>query len=197
MINSWITNNVDIISTAVSILSLLSLFLIYKQLKDTKTWNKLHFTYTFFPDSKEFEELEIFLDDRLNFWQRDSALSDLEVKALLGKENLNETEKNQLYEKFNKNINKDDCAKELIDAGRKLKIYLNELEYYCAAVSSGVIDSESAKNIYSYKFKRAYEKALPWIEEVRKMKNETSIYIEITKILNNWHPSPAGQKNKY
>lgn len=193
----WLAANAATISAVAAVLGLFSLLLIYKQLRDARVWNKLHFTYTFFPNSKEFEELEIFLDERINFWQRDSALTALEVKALLGKESLTENEKKELCENFDANVSQENCAKELLEAGRKLKIYLNEIEYYCAAVSSGIVDSESAKNIYSYKFKRAYEKALPWIEEVRRMKNEPSILIEITKTLNEWFPTPKGQKSKY
>lgn len=193
----WVAANAETISAVAAVLGLLSLLLIYKQLRDARVWNKLHFTYTFFPNSKEFEELEIFLDERISFWQRDSALTSTEVKALLGREKLTESEITKLCENFDANVSKENCAKELLEAGRKLKIYLNELEYYCAAVSSGIVDSESAKNIYSYKFKRAYEKALPWIEEVRKMKNEPTILIEITKTLNKWFPTPKGQKSKY
>lgn len=193
----WLAANAATISAVAAVLGLFSLLLIYKQLRDARIWNKLHFTYTFFPNSKEFEELEIFLDERIDFWQRDSALTALEVKALLGKESLTENEKKDLCGSFDANVSQENCAKELLEAGRKLKIYLNEIEYYCAAVSSGIVDSESAKNIYSYKFKRAYEKAFPWIEEVRKMKNAPSILIEITKTLNEWFPAPKGQKSKY
>lgn len=180
-----------------STIALLSLYLIHKQLKDARTWNRLHFTYTFFPDSQEFEELEIFLDQRLKFWQRDPPLTDLEVKALIGKEALSEAEIAILVQRFDKSVPNEECDKELLEAGRKLKIYLNQIEYYCSAVSSGIIDSETAKNMYCYKFKRAYEKALPWIVEVRRQRNEQRIFIEITKTLNMWFPSPSGESNKY
>ena len=193
----WITTNANAISAIATTLGLISLLLIFKQLRDTRVWNKLHFTYTFFPDSQEFEELEVFLDERIKFWQRDSALTQLEVKARIGKEKLTEAEMKTLAENFDSCVEYKDCAKELLESGRKLKIYLNQIEYYCAAISSGIIDSDSAKNIYCYKFKRAHEKSLPWIEDVRKTKNEASIYIETTKVLNKWFPPPKGQSNKY
>src|SRR5690554_3564542 len=120
----WLAANAATISAVAAVLGLFSLLLIYKQLRDARVWNKLHFTYTFFPNSKEFEELEIFLDERINFWQRDSALTALEVKALLGKESLTENEKKELCENFDANVSQENCAKELLEAGRKLKIYL-------------------------------------------------------------------------
>jgi hypothetical protein len=187
----------QILSAVATTIGLASLFLIYKQLRDARAWNRLHFTYTFFPDSQEFEELEIFLDRRLKFWLREPPLSNLEVKAMIGRESLSEIEKDELCQRFDKSVKKENCEQELIEAGRKLKIYLNQIEYYCAAVSSGIVDSDSAKNIYCYKFKRAYEKALPWISEIRRQRNEPSIFIEMTKTLNAWFPPPEGEKNKY
>lgn len=193
----WISTNAEAITAISTTCGLLSLYLIYKQLKDARIWNKLHFTYTFFPDSLEFEELEIFLDERISFWKRDSALTDTEVKALIGKESLTEDELKLLSNAFGPTAKKENAAQELYEAGRKLKLYMNQIEYYCAAISAGIVDAESAKNIYSYKFKRAYEKALPWIKEIRQMKHEPAIYIEISKTLTLWHPEPNGQTGKY
>ena len=144
----WLTNNANSISAIATTLGLISLLLIAKQLRDTRIWNKLHFTYTFFPDSQEFEGLEVFLDERIKFWQRDPALTQLEVKALIGKEKLTEAEIQILSANFDSTVEPENCAKELLESGRKLKIYLNQIEYYCAAISSGIVDSDSAKNIY-------------------------------------------------
>jgi hypothetical protein len=193
----WLGANANAITAIATCLGLLSLLLIFKQLRDARIWNKLHFTYTFFPNSQELEDLEVFLDGRIKFWQRDSALSELEVKALVGKESLTEDDIKKLSESFDSSVKKEDCVKELVESGRKLKIYLNQIEYYCAAISSGIVDSNSAKNIYCYKFRRGYEKSLPWIQAVRRIKNEPSIYIETTKVLNKWFPPPKGESNKY
>jgi len=185
------------ISAVASVLGLFSLLLIYRQLRETRVWNKLHFTYTFFPDPLEFAELEIFLDDRIAFWKRDSPLTELEVRALIGKEKLRKKELKTLSKSFCGTANQEDAKAELYEAGRKLKIYINQVESYCAAINSGIIDSNTAKQVYAYKFKRAYEKALPWINKLRSMKHEDSIYIELVNVLNRWFPTPKGQQNKY
>ena len=194
---NWIINNASAITAISSLLGLISLFLIFKQLRDSRLWNKLHFTYTFFPNPLEFEAIEVFLDERILFWKRDTPITDLEVKALIGKESLSEDEKKKLSESLGPTANMDKVDQELYEAGRKLKLYMNQIESYCAAISSGIIDSESAKHVYMYKFHRAYEKALPWIEKVRSIKNEPSLYIETAKVLNKWNPVPKGQESKY
>lgn len=193
----WIVENAEAITAVAASLGLLSLLLIFKQLRDSRLWNKLHFTYTFFPNPLEFEAIEVFLDERISFWKRDSAISDLEVKALIAKESLTDDEKKKLSESFGPDADKSKAEQELYEAGRKLKLYMNQIEAYCAAISSGIIDSESAQHVYGYKFRRAYEKALPWIEKVRSHKNEPCLYIEIAKILTKWNPAPKGQKGKY
>lgn len=194
---SWIARNAAAITAVSTSLGLLSLVLIFKQLRDSRLWNKLHFTYTFFPNPLEFEAMETFLDERISFWKRDLELSDLEVKALIGNKPLTAEEKKKLSESFGPSADKSKVDQEMYEAGRKLKLYLNQIESYCAAISSGIIDSESARHVYSYKFHRAYEKALPWIKKIRSLKNEQEIYIETEKILDKWYPAPEGQKSKY
>ncbi|MGA6107964.1 hypothetical protein ABS648_07440 [Pseudomonas solani] len=95
-----------LISAAATLLGLLSLYLIYRQLKDSKSWNKLHFTYTFSPDSSALEEFEIFLDERLNLWNRDNPLTELEVKALIGKEHISPEDTEKLCQTFDASVKK-------------------------------------------------------------------------------------------
>ena len=194
---NWILTNANAITAISSLLGLISLILIFKQLRDSRLWNKLHFTYTFFPNPLEFEAIEVFLDERISFWKRDTAITNIEVKALIGKEPISDDEKKKLSESFGPTAEKSKVAQELYEAGRKLKLYMNQIEAYCAAISSGIIDSESAQHVYEYKFRRAYEKALPWIEKVRSIKNEPRLYIETAKVLNKWNPVPKGQKSLF
>ena len=194
---TFISKNADAITAVATTIGLISLLLIFKQLRDARLWNKLHFTYTFFPNQLEFEAMEIFLDERISFWKRDDPFSPLEVKALIGKTPLTDDEKKSLSLSFGPTANRDIAEQEIYEAGRKLKLYMNQIESYCAAISSGVIDSESAKHLYRYKFKRAYEKALPWIKQLCSLRNEEGFYIETKKTLNKWYPVPRGQKPTY
>ncbi len=193
----WLSDNADVITAVATSVGLISLFLIFKQLRDTRIWNKLNFTYTFFPDPIAFEDIEVFLDERVSFWKRDNPLSEMEVKALIGRDSLTPEEATKLSESFGPTADKKEVSHELYEAGRKLKLYMNQIESYCAAISSGIIDSDSAMHVYNYKFKRAYEKSLPWIEKLRSLNNEQSLYIEIAKVLNRWYPPPKGQSGKY
>jgi hypothetical protein len=193
----WLNSNAGAITAITAVLGLLSLGLIFWQIRSTRIWKKLHFTYTFFPSPAEFEDLEVFLDERIMFWRRDNPLTGLQVKALIGKDRLLDKEKGELAETFGPRADKENVEQELYEAGRKLKLYMNQIETYCAAISSGIIDADSAKNVYSYKFRRAYEKALPWIKEMRSIKNEPGLYIEIKKALDIWYPNLKGQEKKY
>jgi hypothetical protein len=193
---SWIITNASALTAMASFFGLISLVLIFKQVKESRMWNKLHFTYTFFPNPLEFEAIEIFLDERISFYKRNTPLNDIEVKALIGKEPISEDDKKKLSESLGPACDKNKVEQELYEAGRKLKLFLNQIESYCAAISAGIIDSESAKNVYEYKFRNTYEKALPWIEKLRVIKNEPRLFIETEKILKKWIPI-KGQNNKY
>lgn len=192
---TWLNENANTIIAISSTLSLLSLLLIFWQIYSARKWNKLHFTYTFFPNSLEFDELESFLDNVIRFWKRDEPLEEVEVKALVCPENLTDKELQQIIENFSGKIkNEDDPQKVLIEANRKLKIYLNQIEAYCAAIQTGIIDSEAAKMLFGYKFKRSFNKAKPWIDKLRTIKNEPSLYIEIENVLKKWFPEKSQKK---
>lgn len=194
---NWIVQNGSGISAIAAILGLVSLFLILKQIRDSRLWNKLHFTYTYFPNPREFEEIEMFLDERIAFWKRDDPLNEIEVRVLIGKGNVSNEDLQNLAESFGPSAKKDKAEQELYEAGRKLKLYLNQIEGYCAAIQAGVVDSDSAKRLYAYKFRRTYERALPWIVKLRSIMNEDSIYIEMEEVLNKWFPPSKGQDNLY
>ena len=155
-----------------------------------------NFTYTFFPDPLQFAELESFLDGVILFWKRDEPLSELEVKAIVTPSELSEPDIEKLKENFSEDVKNNDAPKLFIETERKLKLYLNQIESYCAAIRTGIIDSESAKMLYGYKFKRSFNKAKPWIEKIRTTKNEPTLYIEIENVLREWFPEKS-QKRKF
>lgn len=177
-------------------LGLISLLLIFWQIYSARKWNKLHFTYTFFPDPFQLEEVESFLDHVIRFWKIDEPLSEIEVKAIMTPDDLTGDEVKKIGENIDEEVNGENVLRLLNEAGRKLKLYMNQIETYCAAIRAGVIDSESAKMVYGYKFMRTYQRAKPWIDKFRLKKNEPSLYIEIENVLKMWS-SVESQKKKY
>jgi len=69
---------------------------------------------------------------------------------------------------------------------RKLNLYLNQIESYCLAINNGVIDSKSAYDFYSYKFKWHFIKARLYIDRLRIIKNADNLYIELEKVIDQW-----------
>ena len=191
---NWIIINSNAIVAIASSLGLLSLLLIFWQVYSARKWNKLHFTYTFFPNPFQLEDLESFLDGVIRFWKRDEPLDNVEVKAIVTPDQLSETDISNIKANFDEEKKDGNIISLLIETGRKLKLYMNQIESYCAAIKSGIIDSESAKMVYGYKFKRAYHKAKPWIEKIRTKKNEPMLYIEIENVLKDWFPEESQRK---
>jgi hypothetical protein len=178
-----------------SILGLITIGIAAFQLWDNRQWNRLQFTYTFFPNSIEFDELETYLDSTIKFYVRADALTDIEAKALLGREQLTVQECLQIKQQFNKESLSDKIiANRMRKAGRKLKLYLNQIEVYCAAANAGVIDIEAARHLYAYKFKRAWTKSASYVSQIRSLSGDQSIYVELERVISAWYPNEMQKK---
>jgi hypothetical protein len=165
----------SVIATSTT-LALISLVLILWQIKKAKDWNKLHFTYTYFKDDMELDTLISKLDEQINFWSRNTPLTDKEVKDLI------------------EGNTSDDPQIDYKKVHMILRTYLNLIEGYCAAINSGIIDSNTAKGLYSYKFDRAYFKSKLYIQKLREIKNNNTIYMEMEKVVNKWKEQDSIQQ---
>jgi hypothetical protein len=163
---------------------------------DNRTWNKLNATYNLLPTPVELEKIESEIDDVTKFWTRDEKFNDIEVKALCGLEKISSDE----VKTIKANDQSDDDAIILWSrTGRKLKLYINLIEMYCAAINCGVVDSEVAKHVYGFKFNRHHNKLQSYITYLRNMKKDNSIYIELEKVTKAWYPqnTPESVAKKY
>jgi hypothetical protein len=157
-----------------------------QQVISAKIWNKLHFTFTFLPNPLEFESIEKELDETIGLWKRKvtEPYGECEAKALAGVE-LADNDKQWMSRKYG-----EEWQNSWDVAGRKLKLYLNLIEVYCAAINAGVADSDTAKSMYAYKFRAHYQKLENYIKQVRVAKDDINIFFEFECVITKkWFPN--------
>ena len=186
---------VSILGLLSLLLGLWSLSLIREQIKSARIWNKLHFTYTFFPNPMEFVKTQDFLKSILESWRNFEPFTDLEVKALLTPEKLSEEEKGLIEEKITSD-EANNSIKALNAASQKLTAYLNQIERYCAAIKTGIVDLDTAGAHYNYQFTTVFHIVRPWIEKLRRTRKAPNLYIEFEEVIGLWNPKNI-QKKKY
>ena len=54
------------------------------------------------------------------------------------------------------------------------------------SINNGSIDSKSAKLNYAHKFERHFNKAKPYIDKMRQIKNEKDFFIQYETVLKKW-----------
>jgi Domain of unknown function (DUF4760) len=187
-----LADNSKQIMALVSVLGLFSLVLIWYQIRKTRLWNILHFTYTFFPNPMEFEKEQDFLKSIIKSWRDYEHFSDLEIKALLEPETLTDEEKATIKNNFT--FETTDVITSLKTANRKLVANLNQIELYCAAIKTGVVDSDTAAAHYDFKFTSIFHTVNPWIKKMRESRKEPEIFIEFEKIIDDWNPKKKQKK---
>jgi hypothetical protein len=185
----------SIITTCVAVAGLVGLFLTWYNIRGVRLWNKLNSAFTFLPNPLELETVEGELDRAIGFWHNDTPLDDQTIRALMG--DLRDDE----YEKFR--TKKSDgtptetlleCRERMISLGRKLKLYVNQIEMYCAGVNSGVVDNEVAFYIYNFKFQRHHDKLAQYIEYIRHRKGSKAIFFEFDSVVRKWSASEKLKK---
>src|SRR5260221_12421512 len=130
-----------IVGACVAVLGLTGLYLTWLSIRRVYQWNRLNAAFTFFPNPLDLDTLEGELDKALAFWRSDAPLDVAVIQALFGDLDL------QDYKRFCKagaseaeSESVEDCRSRMMEAGRKLKLYLNLIETYCAAINAGLAD---------------------------------------------------------
>lgn len=175
----------SLVAAVAAIIGLIGIAIAIWQIVSGKKWNKLHFTFSFLPSPVDLENVEKDIDSVIGLWKRPEGdpLSTEEIKALFGMEL--STDETKAVKSRHPNFNADMFT----DAGRKLKVYCNLIEKFCVAINTGIADSQAAMDVYGYKFRAHYNKLKPYIEWIRKDRNEASIYIEFEKVITkHWYP---------
>jgi len=184
---------------------LIGSFIAWIQFIVQKNNKKKEAALTYFPKATELDKIENEIDEVINFWSSSEPLDSYVVKLLLD-EKLDNNEYKLIWNKLSFGI-KNKIVKEVgIDDSnldfkeeykpyihdiyskvrRKLNLYLNQIESYCLAINNGVIDSKSAYDFYSYKFKWHFIKARLYIDRLRIIKNADNLYIELEKVIDQW-----------
>jgi hypothetical protein len=182
---------------------LIGSFIAWIQFIVQKHNKKKEVALTYFPKVTELDKIENEIDEVINFWSSAEPLDSYVVKLLLD-EKLNDDEYKLIWNKLSfgvKNkISTEENNTELdfkeeykpyihdiyAKVRRKLNLYLNQIESYCLAINNGVIDSKSAYNFYSHKFKWHFIKARLYIDKLRIIKNENNLYSELEKVVEEW-----------
>lgn len=199
----------DFKSYAMPIVVMIGFFLTWLQFMFHKSNKKKEATLTYFPRPMELEKIEHEIDEVINFWSREEPLDNYEVKLLLSLP-LEEAEYILVWDKLSFSIKrsilkecgikykgKDDILKYdtkynkfineyYVKTRRKLNLYLNQIEGYCLSINNGSIDSKAAKLNYAHKFERHFNKAKPYIDKMRQIKNEKDFFIQYETVLKKW-----------
>src|SRR5438093_11663906 len=122
-----------------------------QQLQDTRDWNRMSAAFQYLPNPHQMTEFECDLNGScIKLIDRTKPLSPDELSRLMSDE---ET-----------------------DSRLKLKNYLNLLEMYCVAINHGIVDSDVAKSMYDYKFRRHFVEMKPYIDQQRDQLNAPSLW---------------------
>jgi len=188
-----------------ALIILIGSFLAWMQFVFQQTNRKKEAALTYFPKPTELDKIENEIDEVINFWSSSEPLDSYVIKLLLDEE-LNQNEYELIWEKLAFSI-KIKIVKEANDNNtslafkeeykpyvhdiyakvrRKLNLYLNQIESYCLAINNGIIDSKSAYEFYSYKFKWHFIKARLYIDRLRILKNSDELYSELEKVIEQW-----------
>lgn len=174
-----------IVSACVGVFGLVGLYLTWFSIRGVREWNRLNAAFTFFPNPLDLDVLEGDLDKSLGFWRSSAPLEVHMVQALFGDIDLSE------YAKYQQNSGAgpesiDQCRERMLEIGRKLKLYLNLIETYCAAVNAGVADERAAKHIFKTKFIHHRAKLTHFVPYIRDIKGSVTVLSEFTTVAKRW-----------
>lgn len=77
-----------------------------------------------------------------------------------------------------------------------LRQYLNEFEELCAAVNAGTVDEDLAFCLDSSKTVRVYSCYALFIHELRNLRDDGTIYLELEKVATRWESRTRAEKGK-
>lgn len=161
---------VPIIQAGLALVGLISLFLLWWQIKQTNLWNKLTSKHNFL---------------------------DVPLSAQLERDLTKSCEKLQIH--FDKVLTSEQCKsiRQDVDAYINAKAFLNDAENICAAVRIGSVDIDGAYAVHSARIIRMYDKFIEFIKMVREEYQDDEIYIEFEKTALEWklRHSESSKKN--
>lgn len=154
---------------ALTFLGLISLFLVWWQIRENRLWNKLKSAHNF---------LDVELVKRL------------EAEVLSLTQPLGITVINGLSQGDIEKLKKSDASILAI------KALLNDCENLCAAYQVGYIDRDLAYNVHSARILRLFKLFRVFIDHIRQTYEDEAIYIELEKTALEWEAKDSTLKAK-
>jgi hypothetical protein len=162
---------VPIFQLAITVLGLVSLVFLWRQLKITSMWNRINFTQAFL-NTEVFGKLEAALLDQTNTLGMNIAalqpISEAEVKALF---------KHPM-------------------ALRAVKDYLTHLETVCAGIQMGAAEPNISYVIYSDSVQEAWHVFKPFISSLCVAQGDDDIYRELSTTADEWQERDAKERKR-
>jgi hypothetical protein len=153
---------VPLFQLIITTLALISILLLWWQIRESRLWNKLH-TKENYADAISMENIAKQMRD---------ALAKLKIDIRLRSEKLSEQEVRKIMGDP--------------DADYAVRTVLNDIENLCAAIQIGAADADLCYAVHSTRVVRAYKIFKPYIEQLREQLNDSEIYIELEKVGLDW-----------
>lgn len=171
-ITDWLEAVGTVITALVSLFLLRQITLTKEQLESTVKWNKVNATFTYFTNAMFMERERIVSE----------VLSKLGIDLYLTEESLD-----------------DHIVKEILNDPlkyREVKDFLNLLEDYAAAVRVGAFDPDCSYNIMSEIIPRYKKVFMPFIKELRDIKKNELVFIELENVALVWESRYEKEKQE-
>lgn len=158
-ISTFSTEIVPILQLVVSALGVVTIILLWYQIRLTNIWNKANTQHQLLSELPS---------------------EDLENRFLCEFESLEKDRSGNITEAAAREI--------FIDINKKVcvKTFLNKYEHICAAINSKTIDDSYAYSVHSDQVNSAYFKMENFISLARTEANDIEIYIELQKVAMRW-----------
>ncbi|MGL1932196.1 MAG: DUF4760 domain-containing protein [Desulfotalea sp.] len=169
-LNTFSSDVVPIIQMLLTTLGLISLFLLWGQIRQANIWNKLKSEHNFIQAQQVETSIELVKEGKkigLDLKGRSKPLTKSEVIQI--------SKADLVYFALSKK--------------------LNELENICAAVRIGAADPDLAYATHSSIITMSYKTYVPFIEYLRQRDDDEEIYIELEKTALEWRERYLQTKN--
>lgn len=158
-LNSFSTDVVPILQLAVSLFGVVTIVLLWHQIRLTNLWNKVNTQHNLLFDLPS---------------------EDLEKRFICEFEALEKNDDGSITESAASDIFSD------IEKRVCVKTFLNKYEHICAAINSETIDDTYAYSVHSDRVNSAFFKMHNFIYLARAEANDVEIYIELQKVATRW-----------
>lgn len=159
-LHEFSTDIVPIIRSITSFFGVVGVWLVWRQIKLTNTWNRINTQHSLLSNLPSLE-LESYV------WQMYEKLQKTSEGSVVSEES------KQIYEN--------------IDDWVRLKTFLNKFEQLCAAVNAKAMDERYAYDVHGDKVVNAFFRFENYISFIREEREDSALYLELEKVATRWN----------